>query len=134
MEASASSPECFEIEIQDGSVQQQIDAIGPSGTIRLKEGVYRGTVKIDKSLNLIGAGSSRTVMDGDSKGTVITVGGFNRPINVTLAGMTVRRGLDGHGGGIWIFGNLTIEGADIIGNNGTCSGGGIDNYEGSLRI
>jgi hypothetical protein len=126
--------ETFQIEILDRPLQKEIDAIGPGGTINLNEGVYRGAVNIDKPVNLIGAGSGRTVIDGDNKGTVITIGETNSDIDVKLAGVIVRGGLDGHGGGVFNHGRLTIEDVDVMENQATYSGGGIYNYEGSLHI
>jgi hypothetical protein len=129
--------ETFQIEIPE-SIQGKLDALGPggTGTIYLKEGVYRGTVNIDelKSVNIIGVGFGRTVVDGDNKGTVITVGRDNSDIDVKLAGMIIRGGLSEHGGGIYNYGRLTLEDADIIGNTATYSGGGVYTYKGSLNI
>jgi hypothetical protein len=74
------------------------------------------------------------IVKGDNKGTVFTIGGDNPDIDVKLADMTIRGGLDEHGGGIYNFGRLTIEDADIIGNTATYSGGGIYIYKGSLNL
>ena len=56
--------ETFIIEVQE-SIQKAIDAAGPGGTIYLKEGIYKGILNIDKPVNLIGAGSGRTIVDGE---------------------------------------------------------------------
>jgi hypothetical protein len=108
--------------------------IGPGGTIYLKEGVYRGIVNINRSVNIIGVGSGRAVIDGDNKDTVITIVGNNRDIGVRLTGVVIRGGLDGHGGGIWSCCNLTIADTNVTGNTATYSGGGVYNFEGSLHI
>jgi len=126
--------ETFQIDILDQPLQGAIDAVGPGGTVRLEEGVYRGRINTEKSVNIIGAGSGRTVVDGDNKGTVITIHRYNSDVDVKLIGVAIRGGLDGHGGGIYNQGHLTIEDAAIIGNNATYSGGGVYNFEGSLDI
>lgn len=57
------------------ALQDAINRIGPGGrTIRMTEGTFKGTVVIDKPLNIVGAGIGRTIVDGDNKDTVFTIG------------------------------------------------------------
>ena len=64
---------------------------------------------IDKSVNLVGVGSGKTVVEMDNKDTVFTIGGDNPDIDVSLKGILIRGGLNEHGGGIYNYGRLTIE-------------------------
>lgn len=127
--------EIFRIElITEPKLQDQINAASPGGTVTLKEGIYKGPVTIDKSVNLVGVGSGKTVVEMDNKDTVFTIGGDNPDIDVSLKGILIRGGLNEHGGGIYNYGRLTIEDTIITRNTATYSGGGIYVYNGSLRI
>jgi hypothetical protein len=48
-------------------------------------------VKINKSVNVIGADSDKTFVDGDNKGSIFTVGKTNLDIEVKLAHMDLFR-------------------------------------------
>ena len=126
------SYDTFQIEIQDEPIQKAIDDTGPGGTIYLKEGVYRGTVTTNRSVNLIGAGSGTTFVDEDKKGSVLPIGKTNSNIDVTLAHMVIQKGLSENGGGINNFGRLTLEDTIITRNEATGSGGGVSNKEGTM--
>lgn len=133
VEASTSSPEYFQIEIQDQPIQKAIDAIGPGGTFKLNEGVYKGNVVIDKPVNLIGVGSDKTFVDGDENGSVFTIGGNNSDIDVKLTGITIQGGSSEIGGGINNYGRLVIEDSIITGNVAEF-GGGIFNHNGTSTV
>jgi hypothetical protein len=108
-------------------------AINAGGTVYLKEGVYRQTVTIERSVNIVGMGSGRTVVDGDGKGSVFTIGKANPNIDVKLSGMIIRGGKNDIGGGINNFGRLTVEDSTVTGNTAEF-GGGIFNHNGTSTL
>ncbi len=122
------SRETFQIELlSEPTLQDQINAAKQGDTISLKEGLYGGTVDIDKSITITGAGTGKTVIDGDRKGSVFTTGAFNPDIEVRLEGIVIRGGLNGHGGAIFNKGRLALEDVVVSGNETTYSGGGLYN-------
>lgn len=89
------SRETFQIELlSEPTLQDQINAAKQGDTISLKEGLYGGTVDIDKSITITGAGTGKTVIDGDRKGSVFTTGAFNPDIEVPLGGHSHTRWLE----------------------------------------
>ena len=108
-------------------------AINAGGTVYLKKGIYRQTVTIDRSVNIVGLGSGRTVVDGDGRGSVFTIGKANPNIDVKLSGMIIRGGKNDIVGGINNFGRLVVEDSTITGNNAEF-GGGIFNHNGTSTV
>lgn len=78
---------------------------------------------IDRSVNIVGMGSGRTVVDGDRKGAVFTIGKANPDIDVRISGVTIQSGADKSGGGINTSGRLVIENSTIKGNTAEFGGG-----------
>jgi len=116
-----------------GLLQGTIDAAGPGDTIQLKEGIYRQTVTIDRSVNIIGAGPGKTFIDGDKRGSVFSIGKTNPDIDVKLSGVTIRGGSSSDGGGINNSGRLTVEDSTITGNTAEF-GGGISNFGAAAEL
>jgi hypothetical protein len=119
-----------------------IDAATSGGVIAVGPGVYTGTIHIEDSLTIMGAGRLSTTLDGAGRGPVLAI----RPsTEVTIAHLTISNGLalvvDGHarGGGIFNLGSLHLLDVTIANNaaratpgpdgayNGTAYGGGIFN-------
>jgi hypothetical protein len=126
--------ETFQIEFQnEPKLQDQINAISPGGTVYLKEGVYRGTAAIDKPVNIIGAGSGRTIVDGDNKESVFTIGKTDSNIDVKLTGMTIQGGQNIFGGGIYNSGRLAVKDSTIT-KNAAEMGGGVYGSAGILTL
>ena len=67
-----------------GSLQQAIDQSSPGDRLMLQDGVYSGTIVIDRTLQLQGTASS--IIDGQGVGRVITVAAPD----VVVRGLTVR--------------------------------------------
>lgn len=67
-----------------GDLQSLIDATPTGGTLRLEPGTYRGGVRIDRPMNVVG--SARAVIDGGDRATVVEV---TAP-GVVLRGLRVR--------------------------------------------
>jgi hypothetical protein len=99
------TPGCF------SAVQAAIDAGHNGDTITIGPGTFAGGITIDKSVDLVGAGSHATIIKGG--GPVITIGtlfGPTRP-TVSINRLTVTGGLTStkppgylftEGGGVWI--------------------------------
>jgi hypothetical protein len=113
-------------------LQNAVDAASSGDTIIAGPGTYRENVVIDKSLDLSGAGSGNTIVDGGRgsggpSGRVFEISPSGA--TVTLSGMKIQNGfaLWDWGGGIYNSGSLTINDAIISGNIGQAGGGGIFN-------
>lgn len=88
-------------------------------SIIIAAGTYTETLSVNKSLTFIGAGRDQTIVDGGASGSVFETG-FNTA--VTLSDMTIRngsgRGNGGSGGGIYVFGELTLSHMRVFSNSG----------------
>ena len=67
-----------------GSLQQAIDQAGPGDRLLLQEGVYAGSIVIDRPLQLLGKPAS--IIDGEGVGRVVTVAAPD----VVVRGVTVQ--------------------------------------------
>ena len=111
-------------------IQGAVNAAESGDTINIAPWTFKENVRIDKSLTLIGAGRSSTIVDGNKAGSVFTIGGTNPNIGVTLSGLNVQNGKASNGGGIFNMGKLTLVDSTLSGNSATNSGGGIYNGNG----
>jgi CSLREA domain-containing protein len=101
------------------------------GTINLNPGTYTLSIKPDGALPLAATGDldiygALTISGGGADKTIVDGGGIDRVFavqvasRVTLSDLTVRNGksLPGDdGGGIWNYGDLTLENVTITGNS-----------------
>jgi len=111
-------------------IQGAVNAAALSGdTINVAAGTYKENVKIDKSLAVKGAGSTKTIVDGNKAGSVFSIGTVYPNVNVALSDIKIQNGAAAYGGGIYNSGTATITGSTISDN----TGGGIYN-EGTATI
>jgi hypothetical protein len=103
-------------------------------SIMIAPSTYTENLSIGISLNLIGSGASKTIIDGLLAGIVVTIVNSS---DVTVSNLTIR---NGSGGGIvrtLDAGGLSIISSVITGNRASscqgADGGGISNY-GTLTI
>ena len=76
----------------DANILQDAIDRAPAGSIlKLPNGVYKGSIHIDKALSIIGEGEN-VVIDGENKGTVIT----SKGPYVTLKNLTIINSGDRH--------------------------------------
>lgn len=81
--------EVIEVPKDYSSIQLAIDKANPGDTIQVASGTYFESLKITKSLSLIGGGPDNTVIEGN--GTVVSVNADN----VEIRGFTIRGGTYG---------------------------------------
>ncbi len=124
-----------------GSMQTAINTAtggtdnGDDVTIDVAAGTYAENDSISasslNSLKIAGAGASTTTVNGNQKGSVLTVSKGT----VTISGLTIENGTvgNGTGGGILNGGNLTVTDATISGND-ALGGGGIESVGGTLTV
>ena len=115
-------------------IQGAVNAALSGDTINVAVGTYKENVKIDKSLIIKGAGSTKTIVDGNKAGSVFSVGRNDAKAVVTLSGMAIKNGKADNGGGIYSAGKTTITGCMISGNSAIWEGGGICNAGGTATI
>ena len=74
-----------------------------------------GDLQINQSLKINGPGAAELAVSGGGSSQVFDIAGG---ANVTIKGLTITDGLSdqGSGGGIMNSGNLTLDGADVTGN------------------
>lgn len=103
-----------------------------SDTIIVAAATYTENLTIAISLEVIGAGSENTIIDGGSKAGVIYISATSA--HVTLSGVTLTHGKTYSGGGIYNVGTLTLVSSSVSGNHAYGTGGGIDNSGGTVTI
>jgi len=73
-------------------VAPAVAAAHDGDTIFIGPGTYAGGITIDESVNLAGAGSRRTVIDGG--GPVVTIGSTTNTPTVTMSNLTITGGIN----------------------------------------
>jgi len=108
-------------------IQDGVTLASSGGTVNVAAGTYKENVMIDKSLKVKGAGSTKTIVDGNKKDSVFSVGIVNHGVNVDLSNIKIQNGkTEREGGGIYNYGTTTLTGCAISGNTAMV-GGGISN-------
>lgn len=90
------------------SIQSAVDAAPPGATVRIGAGVFRGGVRVTRSVTLLGAGAGRTVVRGGGPVLRISTDGDARA-RVTITSLTLTGGVT-HGNGVEaVGGGLLID-------------------------
>ena len=137
MPAAAVSPTSCRVRNLDSglmrlSLQKAVDRAGPGDHLTLR-GTCHGTATLGKNLHLIGVqrgSSGRPTLDGDDKGTVVTVAAG---VEVNIRDLRIRDGdpnVGRPGGGMYNEGTVTLLGDTAIQG---CVDTGVLN-EGTLRL
>ena len=118
-----------------GSIQNGVDVAITDANVNIAAGTFTelGTININKSLMLTGAGQSNTTVSGDNAFRVFNITGEN----VTLDRLTIANGnaTGSSGGGIFYTGTGTLNLTNsTISSNTASQGGGILNNIGTLNI
>jgi hypothetical protein len=130
---SQASP-CSSIQTAINAARGAIYA-GDNVTINVAAGTYTENDSVSasslNSLTLAGAGASTTTVNGNQKGSVLTVSNGT----VTISGLTIENGSapNSTGGGIFNSGTLTVTDSTIT-DNDALGGGGIETYNGKLTV
>ena len=120
----------YYVDINDSSankIQGAVNAAESNDDINVAAGTYYENVVVNKSVDILGSGSDKTIVDGNKTGSVFTI---DPGVTTTLANMSITNGSAYEGGGIYNVGVLTVENCNIA-NNSAEYGGGIANYYGS---
>lgn len=114
-------------DVTTSALQAQIDSAVPGSTVHLPSGTFVGQLRVDKSLNLLGAGEGKTILQSpstmapDSLGNVFVVEIGNHA-TVQISELTVRvteqcmvsNGIGvATGGGVGVRGNSTLRVWDV---------------------
>jgi hypothetical protein len=97
------------------TIQAAVDAAHDGDTIRIGAGTFAGGIEIAKSVQLLGAGASSTIIRGG--GPVVMIGDLSGRAapTVSIGGVTITGGLTtGSGGETWVAegGGVVIPGPD----------------------
>jgi hypothetical protein len=112
-------------------IQSAVNVAQSGDTINVASGKYIENVKIDKSLTIMGAGATNTIVDGNKADSVFAIGMKDPNVDVTLSGMTATNGIANDGGGIVNRGTLDLTGVSLT-DNAANNGGGICNIFGTV--
>lgn len=105
------------------TIQSAINAASYGDTINVAAGVYfENTILAKSGINLRGAGSESTIIDGSSN--VAPVINVANCFDVTISGFTITKG--GNGGLVISNASPTVEDNEIIDNVRETRGGGIE--------
>ncbi|MBR0472864.1 MAG: hypothetical protein IJI98_09245 [Methanosphaera sp.] len=104
------------------TIKDAIKSVKTGGTIYLASGTYdESEIYIGKSLNIVGAATSTTVINSKNKHT------FTIKANVKLKTFTIKNARDKNGGAIYNKGSLSLESVKIQSSKATQMGGAIYN-------
>jgi hypothetical protein len=101
-----------------------------------------GELAITKSLDIEGLGSSQLAISGNNASRVFNVSQNQKPVTVTIAGLTIENGLDsasGHGGAVVNVSSTLNLMSDVLSNNHVlnssgASGGAVFNHNGGTLV
>lgn len=124
------------------TIGHAISLASPGDSIMVSAATYKENLTVTISLAIVGSGARTTIVDGRGANTVVGIYNYsNLNPHVTLAGLTIRNGAAGLGGGIRVSGSvLLISNSSISGNtanpgiSGAAAGAGIYNDESTLVI
>jgi hypothetical protein len=114
-------------------LQKLIRDTPDGGELTLPAGTIHGTLVINKSLTLVGAGPEHTTLDAAGRGPVIAVDGGD----VTLKGLRITGGKGRSGGGVSVDNGARVQLIEchLVGNAAsTGRGGGVNVDKGAVRL
>jgi hypothetical protein len=120
--------DCVSVQTACKTIGHAISVASSGDSIIVAAATYTEHLTIGVSLNLSGAGVGKTIIDGGSTGTVVTVSSAHAL--VTISNVTIRNGRAINGGGVTSNGALTISHSLIWRNEAYSSsfsafGGGV---------
>jgi outer membrane protein assembly factor BamB len=120
-----------------GSLRQAIKDVCPGGTIDFNMS-FPATItlstflQLDKDLTISGPGVDKLTISGNGT-TSIFYNDYSNPKTISISSITIANA--NNDGGIYNFGNLTIENVTFSNNQTTGTGGGLHNgYTGTVTV
>ena len=111
------------------TIGQAIGLASSGDSIMVAPAIYPEVLTINSSLNIIGAGATKTIIEGGRNGTVVTIPDKPSISRVTLSGVSILGGYSARdGGGVSNYGRLTITNSLVGGNTALFFGGGISSH------
>lgn len=114
------------------TIQQGIDLVVSGGTVNAAAGTFKENLVINKRLTLNGAGSDKTIVDGQDKDSTINVG--TSSTSNLISNVAVINGKAALGAGIFNRGTLELRNVEIYGNDAAYGGGIINGNTGALTL
>jgi hypothetical protein len=111
------SNNCLSPETACKTIGHAISLASAGDSIIVAAAIYQESLGISISLNVIGSGSSTTIIDGGRVNRVLTIAGssqFNPHVNIS--NLTIRNGCCNSGAGIANYGTLTLNKSTVSGN------------------
>jgi hypothetical protein len=96
------------------TLDHAISLAASGDSIRVAAATYYENLTIRISLRILGAGSTKTIIDGGNFETVLKIS--SKSAQVVLSNVTIQNGLSFSGGGVYNSGQLTITGSTVSGN------------------
>lgn len=130
--ASCAGASCY-VPVTHASITEGV-ADATCATAYVHGGTHTGSLILSRNVELVGVGSTPSVLDGGAAGTVVTV---PSGITATLRKLTVQNGRAALGGGISNSGTLTLDSVVVTENTASAespNGGGIANLSGTLTL
>jgi predicted outer membrane repeat protein len=129
------SADCLSLATACATIDAAIGKAPGASQILIAPGAYRGLVRVDRNLSLIGAGADTTSTDGERDGVAVSVA---PGVVATIVGLTIQGGFSSEGAGISNAGTLTLRESSVTDNLGGfgsagTGGAGISNL-GSLTV
>ena len=115
------------------TLNKAVSAVLQNGTISIASGTYKEKgIIINKNITLVGAGQTKTEINGGNTGTIFQI---MNGVNFNIVNLTVSGGNNqqGEGGAITNYGKLTIINCNFNNNTGKYCAGAIYNWD-SLYI
>lgn len=113
------------------TINYAFDQTDSGDTIHIAAGEYIENVSLFHAVNLVGAGATTTILNGNGFSNVVYV--FSDTIPTTISHLTIRNGASEFGGGVGNISQLTLDDVIIEDNAVTSQGGGIYN-DGDLTM
>ncbi|NYB53102.1 MAG: hypothetical protein HVN35_11170 [Methanobacteriaceae archaeon] len=112
------------------SIEVGLSRVKTDGNVNLAAGTYNKTgaghsdvnLAIDRNMNIIGAGTSSTIIDALGSSKIFKI---ESSATVTIKDLTMKNGEYGYGGAIGNLGTLTVTNCAFTNNHATTNGGAI---------
>lgn len=129
--SGSDSNTCTSVTSACKTIAHAISLASSGDSIVVAAATYKENLSIGIGLQIVGSGSSTTIIDGGGVASVVTIS--STTASVTLSRVTIRNGHAPSGAGIYNTGMLTVSNATVSGSSAAYYGGGIYN-SGALKV